>query len=74
MVDPKRRYQDIRMMDYWRTRDRQVDHEEVYQGSSTYMMQQVGNLRQCSMRQRARRVKLAGLGSAWETDATHGIG
>jgi hypothetical protein len=58
MVDPKRRYQDIRMMEYWRTRDGQVDHEEVYQGSSTYMMQQVGNLRQCSMRQRARRVKL----------------
>ena len=26
--------------------------------SSTYMMQQVGNLRHCSMRQRARRVKL----------------
>ena len=58
MVDPKRRYQNIRMMEYWRTRDGQISHEEVYQGSSTYMMQQVGNLRHCSMRQRARRVKL----------------
>ena len=58
MVDPKRRYQDIRMMEYWSTRDGQVGHEEVYKGSSTYMMQQVGNLRHCSIRQRARRVKL----------------
>ena len=45
-------------MEYWRTRDGQIGHEEVYQGSSTYMMQQVGNLRHCSMRQRARKVKL----------------
>ena len=58
MVDPKRRYLDIRMMEYWRTRDGQVGHEEVYKRSSTYMMQQVGNLRHCSIRQRARRVKL----------------
>jgi hypothetical protein len=41
-----------------RIRDGQVGHEEMYKGSSTYMMQQVGYLRHCSMRQRARRVKL----------------
>ena len=46
------------MLKYWKDRDDQEDHEEVYQGSSTYMMQQVGGLRYCSMRQRARRVKL----------------
>ena len=58
MIDPKRRYQDKCMLKYWKDRDDQEDHEEVYQGSSTYMMQQVGGLRYCSMRQRARRVKL----------------
>ena len=58
MVDPKRRYQDHCMLDYWKARDGQENHAEVYQGSSTYMMQQVGNLRYCSMRQRARKVKL----------------
>jgi hypothetical protein len=46
------------MLEYWKARDRQENHEKVYQGSSTYMMQQVGNLRYCSMRQRARKVKL----------------
>ena len=58
MTDPKRRYQDYCMLDYWKTRDGQENHEEVYQGSSTYMMQQVGGLRYCNMRQRARKVKL----------------
>ena len=58
MIDPKRRYQDQCMINYWKARDGQEDHEEVYQGSSTYMMQQAGGLRYCSMRQRARRVKL----------------
>ena len=58
MIDPKRRYQDQCMLNYWKARDGQEDHEDVYQGSSTYMMQQVGGLRYCSMRQRARRVKL----------------
>ena len=57
MVDPKRRYQDHCMLDDWKARDEQENHAEVYQGSSTYMMQQVGNLRYCSMRQRARKVK-----------------
>ena len=27
MVDPKRRYQDLRMEQYWRNRDGQVGHE-----------------------------------------------
>jgi hypothetical protein len=45
-------------MEYWRTRNGKVGHEEVYKGRSTYMMQQVGNLRHCIIRQRARRVKL----------------
>ena len=58
MVNPKRRYQDQLMMEYWQQRDGQAGHEEVYKGSSTYMMQQVGNLRYCNMRQRARKVKL----------------
>ena len=58
MVDLKRRYQDQLMMEYWQQRDGQAGHEEVYKGSSTYMMQQVGNLRYCNMRQRARKVKL----------------
>ena len=58
MTDPKRRYQDYCMLEYWKTRDGQENHEEVYQGSSTYMMQQVGGLRYCNMRQRARKVKL----------------
>jgi hypothetical protein len=58
MIDPKRCYQDHCMLEYWKTQDGQENHEEVYQGSSTYMMQQVGNLRYCSMRQRARKVKL----------------
>jgi hypothetical protein len=46
------------MLDYWKTRDGQEKHEEVYQGSSTYMMQQVGGLRYCNMQQRACRVKI----------------
>ena len=46
------------MLSYWKARDSQEDHEEVYQGSSTYMMQQVGGLQYCCMRQRDRRVKL----------------
>jgi hypothetical protein len=46
------------MLNYWKARDGQEDHEDVNQGSSTYMMQQAGGLRYCSMRQRARRVKL----------------
>jgi hypothetical protein len=45
MTDPKRRYQDYRMLDYWNTRDGQENHEEVYQGSSACMMQQVEDLR-----------------------------
>ena len=49
MTDPNRRYQDHRMLDYWKTRDSQENHEEVYQGSSTYMMQQVGGLRNCNI-------------------------
>ena len=56
MVDPKRRYQDQLMMEYWQQRDGQARHEKVYKGSSTYMMQQVDNLRYCNMRQRARKV------------------
>jgi hypothetical protein len=58
MVDPKRRYQDQVIIDYWQQQDEQVGHEKVYKGSSTYMMQQVCNLRYCNMRQRARKVKL----------------
>jgi hypothetical protein len=58
MVDPKRRYQDQLMKAYWQQRDGQAKHEEVYKGSSTYMIQQVGNLRYCNMRQRARKVTL----------------
>jgi hypothetical protein len=46
------------MLDYWKTWDGQENHEEVYQGSSKYMMQQVGGLRYCNKRQRARRVKI----------------
>jgi hypothetical protein len=46
------------MLEYWEARDGQKNHEEVYQGSSTYMMQQAGNLRYSSMRQRARKIKL----------------
>ena len=45
MTDPKRRYQDHRMLDYWKTRDGQENDEEVYQVSSTYMMQQVGGFK-----------------------------
>jgi hypothetical protein len=58
MTDPKRRYKEYRMLDYWKTWDGQENHKEVYQGSSTYMMQQVGGLRYCNMQQRARRVKI----------------
>jgi len=58
MVDPKRRYQDLRMEQYWRNRDGQVGHEETYQGSTTYIMHVAGELRYLNMRQRARRVKL----------------
>jgi hypothetical protein len=58
MVKPKRRYQEQRIMDYWQQRGGQVGPEKVYKGSSTYMMQQVGTLRYCIMRQRARKVKL----------------
>ena len=43
MIDPKRRYQDQCMLNYWKPRDGQETHEEVYQGNSTYMMQQVGD-------------------------------
>jgi hypothetical protein len=43
---------------YARLLDGQENHEEVYQGSSTYMMQQVGGLRFCNMRQLSRRVKI----------------
>jgi hypothetical protein len=46
------------MLEYWKAGDGQENHDEVYQGSITYMMQQVGNLRYFSMRQRARKVKL----------------
>ena len=35
MIDPKRRYQDQCMLNCWKARDGQEDHEEVYQGSST---------------------------------------
>ena len=49
MVDPKKRYQDHCMLDFWKARVGQENHAEVYQGSSTYMMQQVGNLQYCSM-------------------------
>ena len=58
MVDPKKWYQDQLMIEYWQQRDGQAGHEEVYKGSSTYMMQQVGNLWYCNMQQRARKVKL----------------
>ena len=58
MVDPKRRYQDLRMKQYWRNRDGQVRHAETYRGSTTYIMHVAGKLRYLSMRQRARRVKL----------------
>ena len=58
MVDPKRRYQDLRMVQYWRNRDGQVGHEETYRGSTTYIMHVAGKLRYLSMRQRAHRVKL----------------
>jgi len=58
MVDPKRRYQDLRMEQYWRNRDGQVGHEETYQGSTTYIMHVAGELRYLNMRQKARRVKL----------------
>ena len=58
MVDPKRRYQDLQMEQYWRNRDGQVGHEETYRGGTTYIMHVAGELRYLSMRQRARRVKL----------------
>ena len=58
MVNPKRRYQDLRMEQYWRNRDGQVGHEETYQGSTTYIMHVAGELRYLNMRQKARRVKL----------------
>ena len=58
MMDPKRRYQDKAMLQYWTQRDHQVGHDIIYQGSSTYMMYTVGQLRYSSPRQRARKVKL----------------
>ena len=45
MVDPKRRYQDQCMLEYWQARDAQAVHDEVYHGSSTYMVPLIGNLR-----------------------------
>ena len=58
MVDPERRYQNLRMKKYWRNRDGSVGHEETYRGSTTYIMHVAGELRYLSMRQWARRVKL----------------
>jgi hypothetical protein len=46
------------MKAYWQQRDGQVGYGEVFKGSSTYMMQQVGKLQYCIMRQRAWKVKL----------------
>ena len=45
MVDPKRRYQDQCMLEHWQARDAQAVHDEVYHGSSTYMVPLIGNLR-----------------------------
>ena len=58
MMDPKLRYQDKAMRQYWTQRDHQVGHDIIYQGSSTYMMYTVGQLRYSRPRQRARKVKL----------------
>jgi hypothetical protein len=58
MMDPIRRYQDKAMLQYWTQRDHQVGHDIIYQGSSTYMMYTVGQLRYSSPRQRALKVKL----------------
>ena len=45
MVDQKRRYQDQCMLEYWQARDAQAVHDEVYHGSSTYMVPLIENLR-----------------------------